>query len=68
MKFEYDEDADALYIEFSTENVAETKEVQEGVLIDFSARREVCGIEVLHVSKRNWFDRDEIEKFTVKEA
>jgi uncharacterized protein YuzE len=68
MKFEFDEEADAVYIEFSTEDVAETKEIQEGVFIDFSAKGEVCGIEILHVSKRAWFDRKELERFALKEV
>jgi uncharacterized protein YuzE len=68
MKLEYDKEADALYFEFSTDDVAETKEVKEGVLIDFNARGDLCGIEVLHVSKRDWFNKRELEKYALKEG
>jgi len=68
MKLEYDEEADAFYIEFSAEEVAETREVKEGILMDFSARGDICGIEVLHVSKRGWFNRRELEKYALKEG
>ncbi|MDO8127316.1 MAG: DUF2283 domain-containing protein [Candidatus Brocadiales bacterium] len=60
--------AEVSYREFSTDDVAETKEVQEGVLIDFSGSKAVCGTEILHVSKREWFKKEELEKLALKDA
>ena len=51
MKFEYDPQADALYIRLAAGTVAETDEVRPGVILDYDANGKVLGIEMLNVSQ-----------------
>lgn len=50
----YDQEADALYLRLAPEGtaVAETREVEAGVQLDFDDAGHLVGIEVLSVSKR----------------
>jgi uncharacterized protein YuzE len=50
----YDPDADALYLRLAPTGtkVAETREVQPGVMMDFDERGGLIGIEVLDVRRR----------------
>jgi uncharacterized protein YuzE len=52
MKVSYDKGCDALYVSLSTEQVAESDEDNEGVIIDYSERGSIVGIEVLNASKK----------------
>ena len=52
MHIEYDREADALYIQLQGKYVAKTKEVEEGVLIDFDENSRLIGVEILEVTKR----------------
>ena len=52
MKFEFDPQADAVYLELTDADVDESKEVQPGIIMDYDAEGRIVGIEVLHVSKR----------------
>ena len=52
MKLKIDEEADALYLPLDESAIAESEEVQPGVVLDFNAEHQVVGIEVLNVSKR----------------
>ncbi len=52
MKIEYSKEADALYVYFKEEFVAKSKEIEDGVVIDFDEKNQLIGIEVLDVSKR----------------
>ncbi len=51
MKFEYDPQADALYIRLAAGTVAETDEVRPGFILDYDANGKVLGIEMLNVSQ-----------------
>ena len=54
MKIEYDREADAIYV-YITEKpkrVAKSREIEDGVVLDLVARKQILGIEVLDVSKR----------------
>ncbi|MBO6538295.1 MAG: DUF2283 domain-containing protein [Rhizobiaceae bacterium] len=44
---QYDETANAAYIRFSTENVLESEEVSEGIVLDYDAEGRIVGMEVL---------------------
>ncbi len=50
----YDPEADALYVRMAPKGVhiSETREVEDGVLMDFDERGVVIGIEVLGVRNR----------------
>ncbi len=52
MKIEYSKEADALYVYFKEELVAKSKEIEDGVVIDFDEKGQLIGIEVLDVSQR----------------
>ena len=52
MKIEYDKQADALYIYIQEKMVARTKEVEDGIIIDFDSDNRLIGLEVLDITKR----------------
>ena len=52
MKIEYSKEADALYVYFKEEFVAKSKEIEDGIIIDFDEKGQLIGIEVLDVSQR----------------
>ncbi len=52
MKIEYDTEADAAYISIAKGRVAETREISEGLNIDYDASGNVLGIEILSVQQR----------------
>ena len=52
MKIEYSKEADAIYVYFKEEYVAKSKEIEDGVVIDFDKNGQIIGIEVLDVSQR----------------
>lgn len=52
MKIEYSKTADALYVYFKQGEVAKSKEVEEGVVVDLDAEGHIIGIEVLDASSR----------------
>ncbi len=52
MRIEFDQEADALYVQIHEAYVAHIKEVEEGVIIDFDKDRKIIGIEILDVTKR----------------
>lgn len=53
MKLEFDPIADALYLEISDHDVEESKEIERGVILDYDAKGNIVGVEVLSVSKRS---------------
>ena len=52
MKIEYSKSADALYVYFKQAEVARSKEIEQGVVIDLDADGHVIGIEILDASVR----------------
>ena len=52
MKIEYSKEADAIYVYFKEDFVAKSKEIEDGVIIDFDEKGQLIGIEVLDVSQR----------------
>jgi uncharacterized protein YuzE len=52
MKIEYSKAADAIYVYFKENFVAKSKEIEDGVIIDFDEKGQLIGIEVLDVSQR----------------
>jgi len=51
MKIVYDKVADALYIEFSNEEIYESKEISEGIIVDYNKEGNIVGMEILNLSK-----------------
>ena len=52
MKIEYDKEADAIYIQIQEKEVATSREIEDGVIIDFDEDKKVIGFEVLNASKK----------------
>ncbi len=52
MKIEYSKGADAIYVYFTEASVTKSKEIEDGVVIDFDANGQLIGIEVLDVRQR----------------
>ncbi len=52
MNISFDEEADALYIQFQEGSVARTRKMQNGILIDVDDAGCLFGIEILDVSER----------------
>ena len=52
MKIEFDQEADALYIELSAGDVDKTEEIKSGLILDDDINGNVLGVEMLYISKR----------------
>jgi uncharacterized protein YuzE len=52
MKLEYDADANAVYVRFSTDKIVESEEAQPGVIFDFDATGRIVGFELLDASAK----------------
>jgi uncharacterized protein YuzE len=52
VKLEYDSEVDAAYLTLARGRVTESEEVQPGVILDFDARDQVLGVEILRFSRR----------------
>ena len=52
MRIQYSKEADALYVYFREAEVAKSKEVEEGVVVDFDSESHVIGIEILDARVR----------------
>jgi len=52
MKIEYSKNADALYVYFKEAYVSKSREIEDGVILDFDEQNQIIGVEVLDASKR----------------
>jgi uncharacterized protein YuzE len=52
MKISYYPDTDSLYIDLSEQQSAESREVSEGVVLDYDARGRLVGIDIDNASKK----------------
>lgn len=52
MKIEYSKDIDALYIKLREANVADSKDIEEGVTVDLDDKGHIVGIEILDASEK----------------
>ena len=52
MKLNYYPETDSLYIDFSSKPGAESREVSEGVVLDYDAEGNLVGIDIDHASKK----------------
>jgi uncharacterized protein YuzE len=52
MKIEYSPEADALYVYFKEDYVAKSREIEDGIVIDFDDNGQIIGIEVLDATQR----------------
>lgn len=52
MKIEFDQAADALYIQLTEGAIDKTEEIKPGMILDYDANGNVLGVELLYVNKR----------------
>jgi uncharacterized protein YuzE len=52
MKIEFDQSADALYVELAEGDIDRTEEVKPGIILDYDVDGNVLGVEMLYISKR----------------
>lgn len=52
MKIEYDQEVDALYIRIQGKAVAHTREVEEGINLDFDETGKMIGFEIIGAVER----------------
>jgi uncharacterized protein YuzE len=52
MKVKYFQDTDTLYIEFKTNVVSESKDLDEDTILDLDNKGNICGITIEHASQR----------------
>ena len=64
MKIEYDQQADALYIQIRDAYASDNLDIEDGVSIDLDKEGHIIGLEILDVSKR--LSIEELTKLTVE--
>jgi uncharacterized protein YuzE len=52
MKIEFDQAADALYVQLAEGEIEKSEEIKPGMILDYDANGSVLGVELLYVSKR----------------
>ncbi len=66
MKFHYYADTDSLYIDLSEKKSVDSKEIAEGVVVDFDKQGKIVGIDIDHASKIVNLERLESASLPVK--
>ena len=61
MKVQYFEDTDTLYIEFQSQQIAQTRDLDENTLLDLDTDGNVCAITFEHASQRADISRLQVE-------
>jgi len=51
MKLHYDRETDSLYIDLNSRPSADSREIQDGVVIDVDANGKIVGIDIQHASE-----------------
>jgi len=52
MKMNYFKDTDTLYIEFSSDEIVETRDLDENTLVDVDEEGNICALTLEHTSER----------------
>ncbi|MEP6484736.1 MAG: DUF2283 domain-containing protein [Rudaea sp.] len=68
MKLRYYEDTDSLYIDLSDVPSVESREISEGVVLDYGASGELVGIDIDHASKKTRLDEFSLSHLPHKAA
>ena len=63
MKIKYDPDADAMYISFQEGEYGISKELADGIVVDYSKDGKILGIEIVNALRH--IPRKEMEEITV---
>lgn len=68
MKLHYYEDTDSLYIDLSEKTSVESREVSQGIVLDFDDAGHLCGIDIDHASEHLDLSRLEAVALPIKTA
>ncbi len=52
MTIEFDNTADALYVQLAEGQIEKTEEIKPGLILDYDADGNVLGVEMLYITKR----------------
>ena len=63
MKIKYDSKADAIYIRFQSRKYDVSKEIEDGIIVDYTSDGKIIGIEILNLSQK--VDPKDIEEIIV---
>ncbi len=66
MRIHYYPETDSLYIDLSSTPSAESKEVGDGVVVDFDSNGQIVGIDIDQASKKINLNTIETENFPAK--
>ena len=66
MKFTYYPDTDSLYIDLSSKPSAESREVSEGIILDYDADGNLVGIDIDNASKKIELKELTLDKLPIK--
>ncbi len=67
MKISYYPDTDSLYIDLSEQPSAESREISEGVVLDYDAQGRLVGIDIDNASKKVELNRLTLSKLPASE-
>jgi uncharacterized protein YuzE len=51
MRLHYDPETDSFYLHFSSRSSVDSREIQDGIVIDLDAAGQIVGIDIQHASK-----------------
>ena len=66
MKLNYYADTDSLYIDLSSKVSTESKEIADGVVVDFDEHGAIVGIDIEHASKHLTLTELELNKLPLE--
>ena len=65
MKIKYFQETDTLYIEFNTNGIVETKELDENTILDLDANGKICALTLEHAKERTNLKKFSFEQITL---
>ena len=65
MKIKYFQETDTLYIEFNTNSIVETKELDENTILDLDANGKICALTLEHAKERTNLQKFSFEQITL---
>ena len=65
MKLQYYPETDSLYMDLNTRPSAESREIADGLVVDFDAEGNIVGVDIDHASKKLDLSKLEIESLPV---
>jgi uncharacterized protein YuzE len=66
MKLNYHAETDSLYIDLSEQPSTESREISEGVVLDYDAKGNLVGIDIDNASKKVQLEQLELNKLPSK--